>query len=347
MTETRNEGNEVIILNNNNPNQNPKNSGENNEIPTNQLQNTENPPQTQTQEVMVQNPTAPSTSVQVNPPNLEDIQLDLNKKDIIEIPQEIKEKLKFPPCPICQSDNYTLYIPESPPQENNQNAENNQEVNPNPNSENREIASSRKDNFYFPILICQSNHQRCLMCNQAPHNDKYYEEQFLRFDYILSVYDTIKPIIPEQKNLDFIYLYNSANSKSIPQSTEPGCCNGKCCWTNSLYIFLLFLWTCASAAILGLGIGFCVLSFALRIFCCLYHFCYRACCTTTVTEEDKGNYILRTTTRHLDKERADEAEQEEHDNSLAECGANSLLLLRFIPSGYKKISEWYGDWTSS
>lgn len=347
MTETRKEGNEVIILNKNNPNQNPKNSGENNEIPSNQGQNTENPPQTQTQEVMVQNPAATSTSVQVNPPNLEDIQLDLNKKDIIEIPQEIKEKLKFPPCPICQSDNYTLYIPESPPQENNQNAENNQEVNPNPNSENREIASSRKYNFYFPILICQSNHQRCLMCNQAPHNDKYCEEQFLRFDYILSVYDTIKPIIPEQKNLDFIYLYNSANSKSIPQSTEPGCCNGKCCWTNSLYIFLLFLWTCASAAILGLGIGFCVLSFALRIFCCLYHFCYRACCTTTVTEEDKGNYILRTTTRHLDKERADEAEQEEHDNSLAECGANSLLLLRFIPSGYKKISEWYGDWTSS
>ena len=42
MTETRNEGNEVIILNNNNPNQNPKNSGENNEIPSNQGQNTEN-----------------------------------------------------------------------------------------------------------------------------------------------------------------------------------------------------------------------------------------------------------------------------------------------------------------
>ena len=147
MTETRKEGNEVIILNKNNPNQNPKNSGENDEIPSNQGQNTENPPQTQ--EVMVQNPTAPSTSVQVNPPNLEDIQLDLDKKDIIEIPQEIKEKLKFPPCPICQSDNYTLYIPESPPQENNQNAENNQEVNPNPNSENRDIAASRKYNFIF------------------------------------------------------------------------------------------------------------------------------------------------------------------------------------------------------
>ena len=115
MTETRKEGNEVIILNKNNPNQNPKNSGENNEIPSNQIQNTENQPQTQTQEIMVKNPTAPSTSVQVNPPNLEDIQLDLDKKDIIEIPQEIKEKLMFPPCPICKSDNYTLYIPESPP----------------------------------------------------------------------------------------------------------------------------------------------------------------------------------------------------------------------------------------
>ena len=144
MTETRNEGKEVIILNQNNTNQNPK-QGENNE----------NAPQSQTQEVMVQNP-APDTSVQVTIPNLESIQLDLDKKDIIEIPQEIKEKLMFAPCPICQSDNYTLYIPESPSQNNNQNAENNnQEVNPNANSENREIAQSRKYNICFPILIYQ------------------------------------------------------------------------------------------------------------------------------------------------------------------------------------------------
>ena len=241
MTEKRKEGNEVIILNNNKPNQNPKNSGENNEIPSKQGQNTENPAQTQTKEVMAQNPADPHISVQVNPPNLEDIQLDLNKKDIIEIPQDIKEKLMFPPCPICQSDNYTLYIPESPPQENNQNAENNiQVVDPNINSENREIAQGRKYNICFPILICQSNHQRCLMCNQAPHNDKYCEEQFLRYDYILSVYDIIKPIIPEQKNSDFIYLYNEANIKSVPQSSEPGCCNGKCCWTNFYIYFYCF-----------------------------------------------------------------------------------------------------------
>ena len=69
---------------------------------------------------MGQNPAVPYNSVEVNLPNLESIQLDLNKKDIIEIPQEIKEKLMFAPCPICQSDNYTLYIPESPPQDNNQ-----------------------------------------------------------------------------------------------------------------------------------------------------------------------------------------------------------------------------------
>ena len=334
MKETRNEGKEVIVLNQNNTNKNPK-----------QEENNENAPQSQTQEVMGQNPAIPYNSVEVNLPNLESIQLDLNKKDIIEIPQEIKEKLMFPPCPICQSDNYTLYIPESPPQENNQNHENNiQEVNPNANSENRGMSQSRKYNICFPILICQSNHQRCLMCNQAPHNDKYCEEQFLRYDYILSVYDTIKPIIPEQKNSDFIYLYNEANSKSLPLSTEPGCCNGKCCWTNSLYIFLLFLWTCASAALLGLGIGFCVLSFGLRIVCCLYHFCYRACCTTTVTEEDRGDYIVRTTTHHVGREIADEAEEARDDRNLAECGANSLLLLTFIPSGYKKISEWYEDW---
>ena len=41
------------------------------------------------------------------------------------------------------------------------------------------------------------------------------------------------------------------------------------------------------------------------------------CCTTIVIDEDKGSYILRTTTHHRDKERADEIEQEEHNEVLS------------------------------
>ena len=65
MTETRNEGKEVIVLNQNNTNKNPK-----------QEENNENAPQSQTKEVMAQNPAVPYNSVEVNLPNLESIQLD-------------------------------------------------------------------------------------------------------------------------------------------------------------------------------------------------------------------------------------------------------------------------------
>ena len=74
---------------------------------------------------------------------------------------------------------------------------------------------------------------------------------------------------------------------------------------------------CYFWALFALGVALLALSLCLRIFCCLYHFCYQACCTTTVTEEDKGSYILRTTTHHRDKERADEIEQEEHNEVLS------------------------------
>lgn len=134
-------------------------------------------------------------------------------------------------------------------------------------------------------------------------------------------------------------------NKTNNQISGLSCCNCKCVWTNTLFIFLLILWTACSAALFGLGVGFCALSLALRIICCLYHFCYQVCCTTTVTEEDKGSYILRTTTHHVDKERADEGEQEHDDQALSEFGASSLFcLISLIPVGYKKICNWYDDW---
>lgn len=123
MTDTRNE---VIILN---ENQNPKNLEEKKEIPEDEKSYKENQAQTQNEMVNNNNP-VPTTLVKVNT-SLDNIHLNLNKKDIIVLPQETKEKLSISPCPNCQSEKYLLYIPETFFEENNQN--NNKGQNPCPN----------------------------------------------------------------------------------------------------------------------------------------------------------------------------------------------------------------------
>ena len=97
MSETNNN---VLTLN-----QNPKNINENNDITANSNENKEN----QTQEAILKNP-VPYTSLQVNS-TIENVQLNWNKKDIIELPSEIKTKLNISPCSQCQSENYSLFIP--------------------------------------------------------------------------------------------------------------------------------------------------------------------------------------------------------------------------------------------
>ena len=210
MTDTRNE---VIILN---ENQNPKNLEEKKEISEDEKSYKENQAQTQNEMINNNNP-VPTTLVKVNT-SLENIHLNLNKKDIIILPQETKEKLSISPCPNCQSEKYLLYIPETFFEENNQNNNKGQNPcpneSPNVNSENRTIKENQKYNIYFPILICESNHQRCLVCNQNPHESKFCDEQFLKYDHILSLYNNIKGIIPEEKKNDFDSLYNFALNKT-------------------------------------------------------------------------------------------------------------------------------------
>ena len=280
---------------------------------------------------------------QKNPIN---IQLELNSKDIIQLPQEIKDKLNITPCPLCQSDIYRLYIPDSSSFPQPEIPPNNLDGESRVNPEITEAKFEPKNCVYFPILICQQNHQRCLMCNQNPHINNLCEEQFLNYSKIIPLYDLIKEIIPEEKKNDFNSLYNFASNK-IQQNQYSGesCCNWNCTWSISLFIFLLFLWTAVSAGLLGVGLGFLFLSIALRVLCCVYHCVYAICCTTTVTEEDKGNYILRTTTHHVDREIANEIEGERHDNDLSECGAGSMLyVILIIPEGYKKICGWFEEW---
>ena len=179
MTEERND---VIVLN-----QNPKNLEENKENPENPNENKDH--QTQTQAAMVENPVQ-TTTIKVNTTIDNFVQLNLNKKDIIILPPEIKEKLTISPCPICQSQNYSLYIPEKfAEEENNQDQQNQaQNENPNINSEIRTIKENTKYKIYFPVLICESNHQRCFVCNLPPHEGTFCEEQYLNYNYILYLY---------------------------------------------------------------------------------------------------------------------------------------------------------------
>ena len=333
------EGNDIIVLN-----RNPRNLEENNEIPEKQNENIDYQTQKATVTIPVQ-----TTLLKVNTTIANFVPLNLNNKDIIFLPPEIKEKLGISPCPICQSQNYSLYIPEKFSEEDNNQAQQNQAQNENLNinSEMRTIRENNKYKIYFPVLICESNHQRCLVCNLPPHESYFCEEQYLNYNYIYTLYDTIKVIIPEQKKDDFDFLFNlfTNKEKESAQSSGESCCNGKCFWTNTLFIFLLFLWTVCSAVIFSVGVGFCALSLALRVACCLYHFCYQTFCTTTVHEEDRGNYILRVTTHHVDREIADQIQQERDDKNLAECGAVSLfVVITFIPVGYRKIFDWYDDW---
>ena len=123
-----------------------------------------------------------------------------------------------------------------------ENIQNNLEGTPNVNPETDKIKN--KKNIYFPILICQQNHQRCLICNQDPHVNNLCEEQFLNYENIISIYDIIKTIIPEEKKNDFNSLYDFASTNI--SKTGRSCCSWNCTWSISLLIFLWILWTAIS-----------------------------------------------------------------------------------------------------
>ena len=103
----------------------------------------------------------------------------------------------------------------------------------------------------------------------------------------------------------------------------------------------------ASIALVILGLYLLLIAYALRIVCCLYHCCCYTCCTSSVTEEDKGDYILRTTTIDVGKKEEIEREAANTDDCLVNCAplvlAYSIML---IPEGYKKICDLYEDWIS-
>lgn len=273
------------------------------------------------------------------------IKLELNEKNIYQLSQETISKLNFPPCIICQSQNFSLYIPDSSPSPSTSpdNDQPQQVESDTKKGGETDMIKPSKDQLFLPLLICEQNHQLCLICHQNPHVNVFCSHEYMRNDYINSIFDIVKEAetIPEEKkeilNTMRISALNSGQSSN-------SCCTCKCTWSIIFLIFGLLFWTIASVVLVVIGLAFIALSLALRVLCCLYHLCYQACCTTSTTTTDKGSYIEEVTTVHVGKQRADEAEAEEHDDCLANCGplvlAYSILL---IPKGYTKIFEIYAS----
>ena len=169
-------------------------------------------------------------------------------------------------------------------------------------------------------------------------------------DNINSKLEIIKDALPEEKKnaLDSINNYNSI------QSTNRSC-SGPCSCYTILFLFLLFLWTIASIALFALGLALLFIAFALEIFCCLFKICCCFCCFKS-EEENKGNYVVSTTTINLGfvvegkenlgcKQKEIERVPEKEADCLLSCAPSFLCFsIKLIPKGYKKICNLYGDW---
>ena len=82
------------------------------------------------------------------------IQLQFNEKDIYQLPEEITSKLNISPCIICQSQNFSLYIPEpSAPVPTTENEQNKQvETQINKPTEMDTIKVPNNQGLFLPLL---------------------------------------------------------------------------------------------------------------------------------------------------------------------------------------------------
>ena len=232
-----------------------------------------------------------------------------------------------------------MYFPEAKVSLDTQ-PQNTEQQQTNNNIELQTINNTEKQIYSFPVLICEEKHQFCLFCNKFFHQDSPCEKEYLNQDNINSKLEIIKDALPEEKK----NALDSMNNNNLIKQTK-SCCSCSCTCYTILFIFLLLLWTIASIALVALGVAALFIAYALRIVCCLYHCCWDACCTTSVKEEDKGDYILRTTTIDVGKKEEIEREAANTDDCLVNCAplvlAYSIML---IPEGYTKICNLYGGW---
>lgn len=162
------------------------------------------------------------------------VQLQLDEKDIYNLPEQITSKLNISPCIICQSQNFALYIPEpstpAPTPENGQNEQVEPQINKPTEIDTIKVSNNQNQSLFLPLLICEQNHQFCLVCHNNPHVNTFCSNEYMSDSNISLLYDILKESVPEQKKEIFNCMINTALNycQSQNKNNSDGCCTCKC-----------------------------------------------------------------------------------------------------------------------
>ena len=288
-------------------------------------------------------------NLEVNPPKNE--QLEFNKKNIYELSLETIGKLGISPCKICQSNNYSIFIPDTAYYISNQDEKSQDQTieNENPKKNNLEvdyIKQVKNQNIFFPILICKQNHQTCLICNNPPHNNTLCNKNNIDQYNAISKLNIIKDNFPEKANIiesmkGFASNLNKKNDAGEQAENPVNCC---CCLKSFFKVLLasilLLIWIFITIFLFYLAAFIFVLSILCRFICVICNGLGASCCNpdTKIEDYDRGDYIERVITIDEQRRRENKATINKHDDAIACCG-NSIAksVISVIPWGFKKI----------
>ena len=134
------------------------------------------------------------------------IQLQLEEKNIYQLPLDTISKLNISPCTICQSQNFLIYIPDPSPSPSPEKAQiETIEAESKKPVETDSIKASKNQNIFLPILICEQEHQFCLICHQNPHICSFCSSEYMNADSIASIFNLVKESVPEEKKIFSIF----------------------------------------------------------------------------------------------------------------------------------------------
>ena len=311
MTEENNVG--VITLKGNKNNNTPVNNDKNQNQNQNELEPIKISVRNNNQEIL----DSKEDFIKPSPQTVE--RLELNENNIYGLSSEIIEKLKVSPCQICQSKNYSIFIPDS---FSNEAIQSNQNENVQVQETVDNIKPIYNQNIFFPILICQQNHQTCLICHEFPHINTLCNQKKMDNNNIISILEIIKGNFPEKQKVIESMKEFVLNQNKKEDDNQEKCCTCKCTCSVFFLIFAIFFWTIISFVLFAVGVALLAVACGFRILCCCYHCCYNACCTTKETKDyDKGDHILRVITMDGDKQAANQKEAEADDENLKDCGS--------------------------
>ena len=171
---------------------------------------------------------------------------------------ETIEKLKISPCQICQSNNYSIFIPENVFNVSNKNESPQDQTIENENQIKKNLEEDYikpiiNENVFFPILICKKNHQTCLLCNKSPHiNTLCNQKNIDYYNNSISKLNIIKEIYPEKANIIECMKESASTLNKINDDHDDGkqSCSCCCCfiWFFKIIIgfVLYYLWAVIS-----------------------------------------------------------------------------------------------------